>query len=235
MVWAMFEPDGIGDFFPHGDYVGWRERLEAYWREQMPEEEKRRIHADHASRYTYYVSGKFCREIGSRDIYGIELTPLLPREYPTEFRTEKAQRALASLIMLPSGLLVVDEAFKSLIEGLEPSVHQFWPMQITSPKGGNYPNPYYGLLVHRYLDSFRPELSDPKVWDKSKYSDHYNIVGSEKASCAEFIMSDAIIGDAHIWHDRRLRRPHLFISDKLQAEIKKTGLRVWRHYKTKSV
>jgi hypothetical protein len=135
MVWAMFEPDGIGDYFPYSDYFVWRERLEAYWRQEMPEEEKQRIHAGHASRYTSYVSGKFCREIGSRDIFDIELTPLLPQEYPTEFRTEKAQQSLASLIMLPNGLLVVDQALKSLIEGLEPGVHQFWKMQITSPKG----------------------------------------------------------------------------------------------------
>lgn len=231
----MFEPDGIGDYFPLGDYFGWRERLEAYWREEMPGEEKQRIHADHASRYTSYVSGKFSREIGSRDIYDIELTPLLPREYPTEFRTEKTQRSLGSLVMLPNSLLLVDEAFKSLIDVLEPSIHQFWPIQIISPKGVDYPTPYYGMLVQQYLDGFRPEFSDPKAWSKSQYSDHYNIVGNERASCAELAFSEAIIGNAHIWHDRRMRRPNLFISDTLQAEMKRAGLRVWRHYPTKSI
>jgi hypothetical protein len=201
----------------------------------MSDEEKKRIFAPRPSRYASYVACKFRQEISSLGSCEVELTPLLPHEGPTEFRTEKTERSLGSMIKLNDRLLAVDETLKSLIEGLDPSVHQFWPMRITSPKGVNDPNPYYGMLVHRYLESFRPEVSLHSAWEKDSHRDVYRTIGSEKATCAMLAMSEAIIGGSHIWCERHLERPRLFMSDTLQASIKDAGLRVWRHYKMKSI
>ena len=239
MVWGLEEPSGFGIYFPHGDYPGWKERLEAYWRNEMSEEERKRIQAPYPNDYNYYATRKFSREIGaSIHLDGpVMLTPLLPNECPWEFRAEKTVRELGSLLKLKSMLLAVDEPLKALIVGLEPGRHQFWPLRITGPNGADYPVRYYAMVVHRYLDSFRPEQSTPGCWTKSDSQtlDWYYSRGDLKASYAGLALEESAIAGAHIWYERRLRSPNLFISDTLQAEIKRAGLKVWKHYRMKSV
>ena len=42
---------------------------------------------------------------------------------------------------------------KRAIENLEPGVHQFqfWPIRIVMPKGREYPVPFYGTVIRRFL------------------------------------------------------------------------------------
>ncbi len=56
MVWGLEEPGGFGIYYPQGDYPGWEERLEAYWRDQMTEDEKKRIEATVPSDYSFYAA-----------------------------------------------------------------------------------------------------------------------------------------------------------------------------------
>ena len=237
MVWGLQEPSSFGMYYPNGEYVGWKDRLEAYWRNEMSEEEKTRIEANHPSDYISYVTRKFSGEIGTliRHHSFFKLTPLLPHECPDEFRTENNMREIGAL-MLGLGL-IVSEPLKALIEGLEPGVHLFWPLRITGQRGSGYPGCYYGMQVRRHLDSFCPELSVTGCFTKSDSTslDWYYSRGDTKLSYAGLAMSESVIDDAHIWYERRLRDPRLFISDTLQAEIRRAGLKVWKHNKMKSV
>jgi hypothetical protein len=237
MVWGLETPLGSGICFPDGEYPGSKERLEIYWRTEMPEEEKTRIGARFLQDYVAHVARKFDSAVGSTYHSGkfIVLDPLLPHECPGEFRTEKTMRELGALIY---GYGVhVSEPLKDIFEALEPGVHFYWPMRMTGPKGVEYPVRHYGMQVRRFFDSFRPDESDPEAWSKAPrtLTPIYRASSDTKAIYTGLAISEAEVAGAHIWRERHLHRPSLLISDTLQAEIKKAGLKVWKHNKMKSV
>ncbi len=131
----------------------------------------------------------------------------------------------------------VSEPLKDIIEALEPGVHFYWPIRIMGPKGVEYPVRYFGMLVRRFFTSFRPELSEPGSWNKAPntMTPMYTTRANSKAFYAELAISEAEVAGAHIWRERHLYQPNLLISDTLQAEIKKAGLKMWKYYKMKSV
>ena len=237
MVWGLEEPTGTGICFPDGEYPGWEERLEAYWRTEMPEEEKARINARFPRDYAFHVSRKFASEVGST-YYShdyVVLDPLLPRECPDEFRTVRTMKELGALI--EGHGLYVSEPLKDIIEALEPGVHFYWPIRMTGPNGAEYPERYFGMQVRRFFTSFRPELSEPGSWNKAPntMTPMYTTRANSKAFYAGLAISEAGVAGAHIWRERHLYQPNLLISDTLHAEIKKAGLKVWKHHKMKSV
>lgn len=224
MVWALVRP-GLGDFFPPGDLIGWDEAIEAYYKTEMPEEDKIAMGIEKNLIYTPFTQ-KFSKDMGK----------LAPQELPNEFRTHKTERNLASFVKL--GFQAVDEELKTIIERLEPGVHQFWPMKVSMPNGQEYPKKYYGIVIHRHLKSFLPEKSDRESWMGGEFYPGkigYNTRADSKATYAGIALSKDIIGSAHLWREKELTDPNVFISDELQAEIKKADLRIPRHYKVKVV
>jgi hypothetical protein len=223
MVWGWVGPRGFGDFFPHGDHVGWEEGLKRYFDEEMAAEQKAAFDNWHV-KYMGEVSRKFTEE--GRGM-------LKSHERPTEFRMLEARKSLGSLIALADGLLAVDEGLKEIIERLEPGVHQFWPLRITLPKGGEYPVPYYGMVICRFIDSFVPEQST--VHQVSEGSSSYFTNGPTKQDYAALALSTGAIAGAHLWRERRLRMPDVFFSDELQAVMTRSGLRMAKHHRLKAV
>jgi hypothetical protein len=151
MVWGVVEPGSFGDFFPNGDYVGWKEGIKRYFDEEMSAEQ-RAAHDNWDVSYRGDVARKFTEDMG----------PLEPHERPSEFRMMEARKSLGSLILLTGRLLAVDATLQETIETLEPGVHQFWPLRIKLPKGNDFPGAYYGMVIRRFIDSFVPEQSDAR-------------------------------------------------------------------------
>src|SRR5262245_66200634 len=89
MVWALVNPDNVGDFFPDGDYVGWEEGIKRYFDEEMSAEQ-RAAFGNWDVRYRGDVARKFTEDRG----------PLEPHERPAEFRLMERPNSLASLIKL---------------------------------------------------------------------------------------------------------------------------------------
>lgn len=158
MVWGIASPTGFGDYFPGGDYVGWEECLKDYYDSEMSDAEKAEMGMEDRILYSKF-SSKFIADKG----------PLKPHERPTEFRTRETRKSLASLIELSDQLLAVDEMLKGVIEGLEPGVHQFWPIRIVMPTGKEYPVRFYGMVIRQLLDSFSPEQSEEGSWYRREY------------------------------------------------------------------
>ena len=73
------------------------------------------------------------------------------------YRLSKPRKRLGAFISLPNRIYAVEAALKDIIEGLEPGVHQFNPVQILTSKGEPWPAEYFLMVVGRYLDSFRPD------------------------------------------------------------------------------
>lgn len=126
----------------------------------------------------------------------------------------------------------MEERLKTLLEEMEPGVHDFRPVRIIMPRGNDHPVPYHAMRIGNFRESFRPELSDSDSFSgrPNNYRAHTN-----KKAFASMAMSMAEIGGAHLWRERTLTDPRICMSDQLHDAIVKAGLSMMKHYKMKSV
>jgi hypothetical protein len=221
----LVEPGSFGDFFPNGDYVGWEEEIKRYFDEEMSAEQRAAFDNWYV-RYMGQVARKFTEDMG----------PLEPHERPSEFRMMDARKSLGSLILLNDRLLAVEATLNETIETLEPGVHQFWPLRITLPKGQEFPRQYYGMIIRRFIDSFVPEQSDARqARGVGTALDLFHANGSTKKHYGDLTVRKSVSAGAHLWRERRLHSPDVFLSDELQAEITRRGLRIPRHHQLKGI
>lgn len=220
MVWGVKEPDGFGDYRPEVDHDYGLEMMQKY----------------HAS-----LSHVEKKEIGMEDrplfsklmkYYTFDKGQVPASLMPSECQTNKSYSKLAHLIIL-WGFLAVDEELKSIIEKLEPDVHQFWPIEILMPKGKIYPKQYYGMVIRNFRDSFVPEESEYLRY--SQEVNHYWGGYGNKADTAKLAFSKAKIGNAQIWREHHIYSPGILISDELQSAIAEAGLRIFKHNKVKVI
>jgi hypothetical protein len=225
MVWALRMPDSFGVFWPHGTYVGYDEQLEACFN-AMPDDFKAKF-GNRLATYSHYATMKWTYEQGRVVDNKPPIVPLEPHEKPNWFETIKPYKNLGSLIDTMNRLKLVDEDLKNIIEGLEPGVHQFWPISITFPKGAVYPKQYYGIAIGRFLDCYAPEQTVGEPWPDGTYFSKQAVNG--------LAFSKAAVGTAHLWKERRLRIATMYFSDALMAEIHKAGLRLPKHFQAREV
>jgi len=231
MVWGMRMPSGNGKFSPEGDHGSWKEDVQKYFSEKLSNEERAEFNNFHVD-YRATISKKFVEEGGI----------IKPHEWPTEFCLSKTYSDLGSLIEFHNRLLGVDEKLKSIIEKLEPDVHQFSPIKITMPKEKEYSKQYYAMVVSTFHDSFSPEESDVGAWYEDSYEAHwgeritqYYVDIPKKEKFAGLAIDDNVYGKSHLWREQKLLDPDLYISDELHAEIVSHDLRVPQMYQLKEV
>ena len=223
MVWGMREPGSFGDYFPDGEFVGWKEGVKSYFENEMSAEERAK-YDNWDVNYRGSISRKFAGDLGA----------LEEHQTPKHFQTVKTYTNIASLTLL--GLLAVDEELKAIIETLEPGVHQFWPITITMPKGVVYPKQYYGLRIGQFIDAFSPEQSDPGSWRVGGLNkDKFRVQGATTEHMGGLSMNASVMGKAHLWREKKLLDPHYYFSDDLHDEITQHALRVPPFYKLKAV
>ncbi|MBB6124444.1 imm11 family protein [Sphingobium subterraneum] len=246
MVWGMSLPSSFGEFWSDGSFEatpdatsGWGSRLKSYYLELSPEDQSALFdYVDTASRgkagpYVSFVVGKFLHEQGAKG--GADMppfSPILAHEPPRFFVIERGGKSLGSLIMLSNRMLAVEEALKTIIERLEPSLHQFFPIEIMNRKGDVYPKSYYTLVIGQYFDSFSPEASKEGSCElditRFRYRDN-------KAGISGLAFQKSLFGSAHLWRERQIIGLLTCFSDELIAEIAEAGLRIPRHYKMMEV
>ena len=78
MVWGVVQPSGFGDFRPEGNFVGWEERLDAYYHKELADGPLK-AHMPRASFYRSRVLWKFLYELGKL-IDGLRVERPLPHE-----------------------------------------------------------------------------------------------------------------------------------------------------------
>ena len=222
MAWGINLPNSFGDYFLDGDYVGYHERLEDYYLHRMSDAEKAAMDMQDGIRFSTFAD-KFTRDRGA----------LIPEEQPQVFRAETPFRTPGSLIKLTSRLMAVDDALKAIIEGLEPGVHQYWPIRIQTYKGEDHPTRYHGLVIRQFRDAFLPDQSNMAMVEQM--SGKFYPMSPTKKCMDGLTLSQQAIGSAQLWRDSRLAIPDIFMSDALQSEIRNAGLRVPKHFKMKVV
>lgn len=231
MVWGMPEPGGFGKYFPKCDFIGWQDHMRSRLKNLAPGV-KATLDGSVAN-YCYRVSEAFTMEVKNpaRSQSPVRMPEI--DELPQEIRLEGAHADLADLFMTRSGMLAVDESLRDIIEALEPGVHCFWPLRLTTAKGAAYPKRYFGLIIVRFLDSLDLEATPPDSITGTGYQRHAS--GTAKAVLATLALRADQIGQAHLWRERRLMCPNIFLSDILQAEIVKAGLNIPKHHKLRTV
>jgi hypothetical protein len=233
MVWAMAMSGGFGEFFPSGDYVGWEEHLHQYFMERMPAEQKAALGG--SADYMIFVGEKFRSELGRKYYLDKPATTKIQSHEPPEcFKSKKRYDSLGSIIKLTNRLISFDETLKAIIEKLEPGKHQFFPIKIIMPKGEVYPKQYYTIAVGQYLESLSVTESKQEVLQKDGDSGHH-FVTFTKPNISGVALSKAKFAQAHLWRERYVKGGLLFLSDVLQAEIAKAGLRVPKHFQVLEV
>lgn len=239
MVWAMHFPSGIGPYWPDGTYegpgsgygmeTGWTERLrEDYLAQGVgPDNSPQRWE------YPFRVTDKFKYELGTyrQAPDGQEVTPVLAHEPPSFYRTAKGYKEMASIIGLNSALWAVDEAVRSIVEQLDPGVHQFFPLEMRMPRKLVYPVGYFTIVVGRWLDSFSPEMSAPGTFRAFEGREPPIFqIGHDKG----LAMRGAAFEGAHLWRERSISDV-LFLSDELHDRLVEAGLKLPKQYRMKEV
>ena len=226
MVWGLIEPGGRGDFFPGGTFTDWEPRLEKHFNEVLSDEDRKKLE-NRLAVYSHEVSRKFHLDLG----------PLEQHEIPREFMVGASYNSLASLIKTKDRLLAVDQKFKDIVESLEPGVHQFWPIQITMPKGRAYPEQYYGLVIGQFFDSFLQKQSPDECWRMfgNYEAARFTAADTTKSIVGQLAMNASVFGSAHLWREKMLKRPNIFFSDTLQHRLSEAGLRLPKRLALKEV
>ncbi len=242
MAWAVDFKSEIGQFFPDGDFPELRERLHAYFTQEMPPEDKAVF--GHEVDYVGWVFGKFVKEIGvlhpgDRTV----LTALLDHEWPRAFQTERKIRSLGSLFKTTNKVLAVDEAMKDVIEEVEPGIHRFRPITFLQPNSDPFPGSYFSMVIGQFRDSFIPDPdTEGDLWRRLSYLDENKVrifTGTYLFSAltaeryVRLSLSGAATEGAHLWRERNLRGPDFFISDAMYAAIKKAKLKIPQHFKVR--
>ena len=221
MTWAVFYPDGFGKYWPSGDFTDFHDNARHYYENHMSDAEKAAEGMQERILFSKF-SGKMTGNHGW----------VPPMTFPTVYRTRRREKVLASMIQIINTIIAVDEKLKSIIERLEPNVHQFSPLRIEMKDGTAYPGKYFILVVHNHLDTFRPEFSDAGVFPKDG---PYYPSSETKDFIAKLASSTAARQDCHLWREKNMFRPQLLISDALKAEIETAGLEIFKNKRMKDV
>ncbi|MCP4079957.1 MAG: hypothetical protein GY743_06900 [Planctomycetaceae bacterium] len=127
-----------------------------------------------------------------------------------------------------NGEFGVSQAFKDLLEEMEPGVHQFFPLEIRRKDGGSVEGNYYVFVTCVLLDTaLIPEKSN--VVQKGTYREYpdggiydglyYTASGPGPD---KFTLNRNVIGNHHAWVDKRLKR--VFFLMHLSPVFKISGL-----------
>jgi hypothetical protein len=234
MVWGLNMPSSFGAYFPDGDYVGYEEKLEKYFDEEMSPEERTNF-KNRAISYQYYVSQKFTRMPGRVLDDGVPIGPVAEHEWPDHYELTKRYSALGSLFEMNNQLLAVETALRDIVESFEPGIHQFRPIRVTSHKGAAVSKQYHTMVIGQFLDCFDPAASDEGSWEKEDGYESYRAYMNGSRYISGLAFSRTAINNAHLWRERKVKSPEIYFSDALKAEFDKAGLRLPRHFRMKEV
>ena len=242
----MSLPSTFGEFWPDGEYEfdqqtwdsGWGKRIQENYNKKMINSQNNSFQNGNGYRFVgdpYYVSQKFTKEIGTT--IGPDYPPIGLIEDcdpPQSFQVIRGKKSLGSIFKMNNGILAVDEILRSIIDEIEPNIHQFFPIEIKWRN--NRLELRYIIVIRKYLDSFSPENSKDYSWriESPKYPNSH-IYEENKKSMNGLSFSRKLFGNSHLWRERNFNNPLICISDELKNEIEKLSLRIPKIYKMREV
>lgn len=107
---------------------------------------------------------------------------------------------------------MVNQTFKDILEELEPSVHQFFPMAVMN-KGEKIADHYWLNICNR-LDAIDKTKTYPL--------DDRGFWNPKRGEPSAIVFSLDAIGDRHIWHDKFVEGT--FVSEEFLKRLREAGL-----------
>ncbi|PKP64007.1 MAG: hypothetical protein CVT85_12605 [Alphaproteobacteria bacterium HGW-Alphaproteobacteria-7] len=139
-----------------------------------------------------------------------------------------------------NGLFVVSDKFKSIVERLEPGVHQFIPLQIVE-KGGEVLTDMWFMVVCNRLDTVDRErttmvLHLGRCWTQSRDvpEDYWPEGFVSRGRDEKIVFNRSQIGDHHLWRDKHEATMTL-VSDALAEALQNEGVTGINFFELESV
>ena len=139
---------------------------------------------------------------------------------PTRARLTSDHKELPDFIKM-KGCWAVSEKFKDLVEGLEPHVHQFFPVQLTVDASVKSSGKYFLLNICQKVDAVIPERSNVSLVLNEATG---NILIHPGAGPPKWTLDKSLIKEWHLWRGDRQLRNKVFFSDKLMDGVHREGL-----------
>ena len=112
------------------------------------------------------------------------------------------------------GQFLVNDKFKDIVEGLEPGVHQFFPMELYV--GDEYQRTDYFFNICNRLDTMDREQSFP-INARGFYR-------PQEGEPHRLVFSTAKIGNHHAWRDKCVPGGAAYISNELAQSLQDAGI-----------
>ena len=153
-----------------------------------------------------------------------------PEEMPSNYHLHpKRNKNFADAFCIRNGIIVVSDRMKSLIEGLDPDLHQFFPINIIYRNGERSSKRYFTM----HVTASKPTIfmNQPAVQQRSYAGIEYVHFVEPMSKVDPVIVNDEIAEGVHLWRDDFSKRT-CFVSKKLLDEVKAQNLIFFRTYPT---
>jgi hypothetical protein len=134
---------------------------------------------------------------------------------PKQVRPNRALKKAPDLARIAMGQ-ICSQAFKDVLEDLEPGVHQFEPVEVVTKKKVHIQEMYWLIPCNR-LDTLVLDQINPPVNDMG-----YFRAGLQRGEL-KIVFDKAKIGDHHLWTERR-NDGSMYVSDAFANAAKDAGL-----------
>lgn len=154
---------------------------------------------------------------------------LSPEHLPKLLRPRKPRSSWPDMFKTNNGLLVVRQTAKDIIEGLDPDLHQFFPLEITTKRGLDIAGPWFAMNVTAKQDSI--DLNHSTIFMSERAPDRLNDISYE----AKWVTVDASKQSGiHLWREKRFKMS-LLGSDALVDALKAADLNFFPGFKAQNL
>ncbi|THH38284.1 hypothetical protein E4Z66_01555 [Aliishimia ponticola] len=152
-------------------------------------------------------------------------------DMPKVLLAERARKTWPDAFTTTNGLYVVSGAAKHVIEGLDPGIHQFFPLKIQTKRGIDIPGPWFAMNVHVKQDSIVMEKS--RVNKSQRKPDELSRFWGDTKD-GDVVVDPAKQSGIHLWREARFIGS-LLASDELIAAFKVQGVKFFPSFKATNI
>ncbi len=155
-------------------------------------------------------------------------------QVPSTARVKTDRASLPGFFGISTALTVAGK-FRDIVEGLEPGIHQFFPVAVLRRTGEAFPGQFHLVNVLQKADAIIVEKSEAMWRRREVRLPDGRVVESKILSIGpspELTLDRTVIAGRHLWRGDQHARDHIFFSDALMERVQRAGLKKLRWFKT---
>lgn len=152
----------------------------------------------------------------SKKYFGLSMgKPVDSIDVPTTADETKGRKKLADIFSMP-GLNAVSSRFRDLVEGLEPGVHQFFPLKLFYKNGSRVEEDYFVFNCTVSFDCLLTAQSEVTWYGLDDPNECPRVrVGWRD----RIVLSRPAIAGRHVWCPLKIRHAGIYVSDEMYAQM----------------